>query len=91
MIRPSIAKGCVFFRASPPVDAWRTWAMNVVDVMWRASRAKAVSSYAASGCLSSTGVPSASKKPRPVPSGLRTLWATMLSGASSSQKRASTL
>jgi hypothetical protein len=59
--RPDIANGCVFATVRPPVEAWRTWVMNVADVALRASRAKAGSSKAAIGCLSSTADPSAAK------------------------------
>src|SRR6478752_10597307 len=64
--------------------------MNVVPVISCASQAKSVSSHAAIGCFLSTGLPSLSKAPKPVPSGLRLLWADRLSGASSSQNVAVT-
>ena len=88
MMRPSIANGCVFCGAGAPVDAFRTWPVKVIDVRCLASPAKARSSKAAIGCLSSTGAPSGLKMPRPVPSAFWRLCWDRLSGASSSQKRA---
>jgi hypothetical protein len=44
MIRPSIANGCVFCGAGEPVEAFRTWPVNVVEVRCRASPANAMSS-----------------------------------------------
>ena len=76
--------------SSRPVDAYRTWAMNVVPVSSCASRAKAVSCHAAIGSLRTIGRPSAPNTPRPVPSGLRLLCAARLSGASSNQNVAVT-
>ncbi len=53
-----------------------------------ASLAKEASSKAAIGCFSTCGLRFSSNQPRPVPSGSRLLWASRLSGASSSQKLA---
>ena len=60
MMRPSISNGCVFCGSSEPVEASRTWATNVVELMCCTSRENTSSSNAATGSLSSTGVPSGS-------------------------------
>ena len=60
MMRPSISNGCVFCGRSAPVEASRTCTTNVVELMCCTSRENAASSKAATGSLSSTGVPSGS-------------------------------
>ncbi len=83
--RPSCSKGWVLRVSRPPVEANRMWARKVSDSTFRASRANARSSWAASGALCTSGAPAAVKYPRPVPSGSSWLCSLRLSGASSSQ------
>ncbi|CAO5190439.1 hypothetical protein FAIPA1_70072 [Frankia sp. AiPs1] len=84
-IRPSRTKGCVFSSLARPVEACRTCATKVVDVISCGSRASTVSARPRIACFTTRGDPSGSKAPAPAPSGGRRAAARGLSTASNNQ------